>query len=80
MDTEVKTLIKDLFSFYQSVPGCTLADVKYHCYQLSDQCRQILDSYIHTTETLKSSASMQNVVNHLFSPCMTLMTTILNFS
>lgn len=67
MDTEVKTLIKELFSFYQSVPGCTLADVKYHCYQLSDQCRQILDQYIHTSESLKSSASMQNVVNHIFS-------------
>lgn len=67
MDTEVKSLIREMFAFYTSLPDCTLADVKYHCYTLSDQCRQILDSYIHTTETLKSSASMQNVVNHLFS-------------
>lgn len=67
MENEVARLTEELFLYYKTIPGCTLADVKYHCYMLSDQCRKILDEYIHTSDSLKTSASMQNVVNNLFS-------------
>lgn len=67
MESEVKELTAEMFAYYTTIPDCTLSDVKYHCYLLSDQCRKILDSYIHSPQSVKSSASMQNVVNHILS-------------
>ena len=67
MEEETSALTREFFNYCASIPGCTLADVKYQCYLLSDQCRKILDEYMHTPDSLKSSASMQNVVNHIFS-------------
>ncbi len=67
MDAETTALASEFFSYCISLENCTLADVKYQCYLLSDQCRKILDKYMDTAGTLKSSASMQNVVNHIFA-------------
>ena len=67
MEEEVSELTREFFRYCRTLPGCTLADVKYQCYLFSDQCRQILDEYMHTPDSLKSSASMQDVVNHIFS-------------
>ena len=67
MDSETAALTEEFFDHCISIENCTLADVKYHCYLLSDQCRKILDEYMNTSESLKSSASMQNVVSHIFS-------------
>lgn len=67
MNDETALLTEEFFDYCASLPGCSLADVKYHCYLLSDQCRKILDEYMNTSESLKSSASMQNVVSHIFS-------------
>ena len=44
----------------------SLADAKYYCYYLSGQCRNILNYYLKQ-ETPKSSNSIQNVVNYIFS-------------
>lgn len=67
MEKEVAQLTEEMFEYYQTIPDCTLSDVKYHCYLMSDQCRKILDNYIQTSGSLKSSSSMQNVVSNIFS-------------
>lgn len=67
MNAETAALTSEFFSYCASLENCTLADVKYQCYLLSDQCRKILDKYMNTSGSLKSSASMQNVVSHIFS-------------
>ncbi len=67
MDTDVRTLVHELFSFCSGFPDCTLADVKYYCYLLTEQCRGILNTYISTADTVKSSSSMLNVVNNIFT-------------
>ncbi len=61
---EVTSLTDALFSWYSTLPGCTIADIKYCCYQLSEQCRVILNRYLKTPSM---SNSMQNVITHLFS-------------
>ncbi len=66
MDNEVINLTKDLFTYYKTIEGCTLADVKYHCYQLSNQCRIILNEYLNAN-TPAVSSSMQNVISHIFT-------------
>lgn len=67
MESDVQTLVHGLFSCCPSLPDCTLADVKYYCYLLTEQCRKILNTYISTTDTVKSSNSMLNVVNQIFT-------------
>ncbi len=67
METDVRTLVHELFSLCPVLPGCALADVKYYCYLLTEQCRKILNEYISSADTVKSSSSMLNVVNHIFT-------------
>lgn len=67
MEEETAALTKALFAYYATNPSCTLTDVKYHCYQLSEKCRQILNIYFKNAGSPTSSGSMQNVVNHLFT-------------
>lgn len=64
MEAQVKELTEELFGWYAKQSNYTLADVKYHCYTLSDQCAQILNQYLKGAE---NSGSMQNIVNHTFS-------------
>lgn len=67
METDVRTLVQDFFSSCPQFSNCTLADVKYYCYTLIEQCRIILNGYITPTDTVKSSNSILNVVNHIFT-------------
>lgn len=66
MPGEVQALTERLFDLMGNVSGFTLADAKYYCYYLSGQCRNILNYYLKQ-ETPKSSNSIQNVVNYIFS-------------
>lgn len=63
---EVQSLTEELFQYYRTIPDFTLADAKYYCYLLSDQCRLILNYYMNQQNIKNSSNSMQNVVNHIF--------------
>ncbi len=63
---EVRAMTDELFQYYRTIPDFTLADAKYHCYTLSDQCRLILDYYMNQQNVKAPSNSMQNVVNHIF--------------
>lgn len=65
MADEVSVLTEELFRHFLTIKDCTLADVKFYCYYLSNQCRLILNHYVNQTDS-KTSASMQNIVNHLF--------------
>ena len=66
-EEEVHALIDSLFAYYKELPNCTLADIKYHCYQLSTQCRTILNHYLNISNLSEHSGSMQNVVNRIFT-------------
>lgn len=66
MTQEVKNLTHQLFAYFQTLPDCTLGDVKYYCYILSDQCRMILNYYLDQQDRQASTNSMQNVVNKMF--------------
>lgn len=66
MKDETSALVDQLFDFYQTVPGCTLASIKFHCYQLSAKCREIL-RYYFPDQIHSDASSMQNVVTSLFS-------------
>lgn len=68
---EVQALFDQLFDYYAALPGCTLADIKQHCEQLSSRCRMILNYYLNrqTDASVQSSghsSSMQAIVNTLF--------------
>lgn len=66
MSSEVHILTDQLFEQMRSCSDFTLADAKYYCYHLSGQCRGILNYYLKQENT-KSSNSIQNVVNYIFS-------------
>lgn len=67
MADDVETLLQALFAYYQTVPECTLADVKYHCYQIGDQCRIIMNYYLKQSVPDTASSSIQNITSHIFS-------------
>ena len=67
MNDETARLTDELFHYYTTVDGCTLADVKYHCFQLGSQCRLIINNYLSMSSDSENSASMQNVVSRIFS-------------
>ncbi len=66
MPDEVQALTRRLFDLMSNISGFTLADAKYYCYYLSGQCRNILNYYLKQ-DTPKTSNSIQNVVNYIFS-------------
>lgn len=66
MTAEVQDLTGQLFDLMARTSDFSLADAKYYCYYLSGQCRNILNYYLKQ-ETPKSSNSIQNVVNYIFS-------------
>lgn len=67
MADEMVKLLDDLFLYYKKIDRCTLADMKYHCYQLGDQCRVIMNYYLNQPSPEAGSTSIQNVVSHIFS-------------
>lgn len=66
MSRQVEELTEELFEYFREIPDFTLADAKYYCYLLTDECRIILNSYMKQSSTKPGSTSMQNVVNHIF--------------
>lgn len=65
---KVQLMTEQLFRYYKTIPGCTLADVKQNCEFISTQCRQILNYYLHKqNNTSKPSNNVQAIVNTLYS-------------
>lgn len=67
MHQEVADLSEDLFRYFHSVPGCRLADAKQYAYDLSEQCRQILNSYMRYSSRTTGAGGMQNIISHIFN-------------
>ena len=65
MSGEIARLIDELHRFHMSIPELTLNDVKFHYYNLTNQCWPIMNYY---SKQYKPSISMQNVVKSIFSP------------
>ncbi len=67
MTDEVERLVENLFAHYLTITGCTLSDVKYHCYQLALQTETIISYYVGQKIQSEPKSSMQNIVNSMFS-------------
>lgn len=68
MEDAITDLLDDLFSLYRRQKQGILADIKYHCYQLGDQCRMIMNDYLNSSASAsQNSVSMQNIVSQIFS-------------
>lgn len=66
MTREVDQLVDQLFHYYETNPDCTLNDVKYHCYQLTEQVRTMMNYYLEQSSAQSETSSMQTIVNHLY--------------
>lgn len=65
MTEDVCRLLLELQEYYSSIDGLSLADIKYHYHQLTDECLLILKQYLNQSTP---SQSMQNIVQEMFSP------------
>jgi two-component system response regulator YesN len=63
---EVELLIDALFNYFLSLNQCTLYDVKHFCYQLSDDARQIVNTYFDQGSK-NVSTSIQSILNTIFT-------------
>lgn len=64
MTSEVHRLLAELRDVYEHTDTMTLADIKYHYHQLTEDCLLILKQYLNQTAP---SQSMQNIVSEIFS-------------
>ena len=67
MTIQVIDLLEDLFLYVKSLKHATLSDVKYYCFQLADNAKLIMSEYLEQVNTNTVSASMQNILNTMFS-------------
>ncbi len=65
MTDAVFQLLQDLQDCCRVIPSLTLADIKYHYHQLTEECMLILKHYVSQTNP---SQSMHNIVREIFSP------------
>lgn len=65
MTDAVFQLLQDLQDCCRAISSLTLADVKYHYHQLTEECMLILKHYVSQTNP---SQSMHNIVREIFSP------------
>jgi len=68
MTDAVSELCKDLFLFYESIPGCRMMDVKAHCKKLAGSCQQLIYEYINfpSPEPSEKSGTMERLSSHFF--------------
>ena len=64
MTAEVHRLLSELQEEYRQGDSLSLADVKYHYHQLTEDCLMILKQYLNQTSP---SQSMQNIVKEMFT-------------
>ena len=67
MTKQVLELIDDLFRYFSAIPQCTLADVKYYCFQLMDKIRAIMIYYSDQVKPYTIPSNVRNVQNSLFN-------------
>lgn len=64
MVQDVQRLLQELRKYYENLPALSLADMKYHYHQLTEDCSLILKQYLNQSGT---SQSMHNIVQEIFS-------------
>ena len=67
MTDRLPDLCDKLFSFYRTVPSCTLAQAKAHCSFLGTKCRDLLIEYMQTPGYTNQSGTMENAASHIFT-------------
>ena len=67
MTDQVAEMIDELFQFFSSIPQCTIADIKYYCFQLADRTKMMVTYYLNQAKVFTFSSSTQIVLNSLFS-------------
>jgi two-component system response regulator YesN len=67
MTSQVNSLLDELFDYFTSLKHCALSDIKYYCFQLADKAKLIMTEYLEQVTTSSVSASMQNILNSMFS-------------
>jgi len=65
MSEEVIDLLNRLWEYYNSLPDITLGDIKFHLYDLTNQCWAMVNDY---SKQYKPSISMDHVVKSIFQP------------
>lgn len=66
MRDQVLELLNELFDYFSTIPLCTIADVKYFCFQLTDKVKVIMTYYFDQVKQYSMPSSIQNVQNSLF--------------
>jgi len=66
MTTEMTILLDELFDTFLT-SNLSLANIKHFCFQLSDEAKRILYPYIDHASEDTVSASMQNIINSIFT-------------
>lgn len=64
MSTDVHRLLSELYTQELQIESLTLADIKYHYHQLTEECLLILKQYLNQSG---ASQSMHNIVKEIFS-------------
>lgn len=67
MYQEVDILVKDLFSYYQSLTDATYYEIKCSCFQITNQVKLMLNQYIHQIQADSVDSSIQNILDTMFS-------------
>lgn len=60
-------LLDVLFDHFTNLHACTLFDVKYFCFQLSNKVKFIMSTYFEPINSNSNSTSIQSILNELFS-------------
>ncbi|KLU69397.1 MAG: hypothetical protein RHS_4774 [Robinsoniella sp. RHS] len=67
MNQEVDILVKDLFSYYQSLTDATFYEIKCSCFQITNQVKLMLNQYIQQIQADSVDTSIQNILDTMFS-------------
>lgn len=67
MTDRMAEMLKELFRYFLTVPQCTIANVKYFLFQLSDRVKNIMAYYFDQATQYATLSSAQNILNGLFS-------------
>lgn len=67
MYQDVDILVKDLFSYYQSLSDATFYEIKCSCFQITNQVKLMLNQYIQQIQADSVDSSIQNILDTMFS-------------
>ena len=63
---ETEKLVDELFEIYHGIPGLSIGDIKFNCYQISGQLRYMLSYSIPELQIMRTETTTQNAVSVIF--------------